>query len=94
MAATARISLQLEPTEKQAITKKAKALGMSVNDYVRSAVRSFNPEAVREQEVDALLAQVEKSTVRAEAALDDALAFIAASQRRIEQMERKARERA
>ncbi len=90
MPATARIPLQLEPSEKQAIAKKAKAQGVSVNDYVRSAVRSFDPDTLRDGEIDSLLAQVEGSTKRAEAALDDALAFIAASQKRIEAMERKA----
>jgi uncharacterized protein (DUF1778 family) len=90
MPATARIPLQLEPSEKQAITKKAKAQGVSVNDYVRSAVRSFDPETLRDEEIDSLLAQVESSTQRAETALDDALAYISASQKRIAAMERKA----
>lgn len=89
MAATARIPLQVEQTEKQAIADKAKAVGMSVNDYVRTAVRSYNPNSVKEKEIDALLAEVNKSVTRAETALDDTLAFIAASQKRIAQMERK-----
>lgn len=90
MAATARIPLQVEQTEKQAIAGKAKAVGMSVNDYVRTAIRSYNPNSVKEQEIDALLAEVNKSVTRAESALDDTLAFITASQKRIAQMERKA----
>ena len=91
MAATARIPLQVEQTEKQTIANKAKSAGMSVNDYVRTAVRSFKPDVVKDKEIDALLAEVEQSVNRAESALDDALAFIAASEKRIAQMERKAR---
>ena len=90
MPATARIPLQLEPSEKLAIAKKAKAQGVSVNDYVRRAVRAFNPETLRDQEIDSVIAQVASSTQRAEAALEDALAFISASQKRIAEMERKA----
>jgi uncharacterized protein (DUF1778 family) len=90
MPATARIPLQLEPSEKLAITKKARAHGVSVNDYVRSAVRSFDPESLRDEEIDSLLSQVKISTQRAEAALDDALTFIDASQKRIAEMERNA----
>ena len=90
MPATARIPLQLEPSEKLAIAKRAKAQGVSVNDYVRSAVRAFNPETLRDQEIDSVLAQVARSSQHAEAALDDALDFIAASQKRIAEMERKA----
>lgn len=88
MAVTARIPLQLEPAEKRAVARKARALGMSVNDYVRNAIRSFDPEQVQERQIDAVLRQALASTARAEKALDQALASIAASERRLKRLER------
>ena len=74
MAVTARMPLQLEPAEKRNVARKAKALGMSVNDYVRTALRSFRPELVSEREIDHILRELTASTARAERALDRALA--------------------
>jgi hypothetical protein len=88
MAVTARIPLQLEPAEKRIVARKAKALGLSVNDYVRNAIRSFQPEQLQEREIDAVLRQALASAARAEKALDQALAAIAASERRLKRLER------
>ncbi len=80
--------MQLEPSEKRAVARKARALGVSVNDYVRNALRSFNPEQLQERQIEAVLRQALASTARAEKALDHALASIAASERRLKRLER------
>ncbi len=64
---------------------------MSVNDYVRTALRSFRPEEVSEREIDHMLRQVTASTTRAERALDRALAAVAASEKRLNRMESRRR---
>ena len=93
MAVTARIPLQLEPEEKRTVARKARALGMSVNDYVRTALRSFRPEQISGREIDHVLRQVTVSTARAERALDRALAAIAASEKRLKRMELRRRKK-
>ena len=93
MAVTARMPLQLEPAEKRNVARKAKALGMSVNDYVRTALRSFRPELVSEREIDHILRELTASTARAERALDRALAAAAASEKRLNRMEQRGRRR-
>ena len=87
MAVSASIPLQLEPAEKRNVARKAKALGMSVNDYVRTALRSFRPEQVSERQIDHMLRELTASTARAERALDRALAAAAASEKRLNRME-------
>lgn len=79
--------MQLEPAEKRTVARKAKALGMSVNDYVRKAIRSFQPQEIQEGQVDVVLRQAVASAARAEKALDRALAAIAASERRLKRLE-------
>lgn len=86
--ATKRISILVTRQEKASITRAAKAAGVSVGEFLRRAAASFNPS-----EDDALLEgmidQMTKTTAQASAAIDDALAFVEASNQRIAELEAK-----
>lgn len=90
MALTARIPLQLEPQEKLALGRRAKAAGITVNEYARRALRAFNPEALVEEQIAAVLKELDASTIRAERSLDAALAAIAASNKRLSRLNKSA----
>ena len=65
---------------------KAKRLGLNLSELMRRGASAYSPEEA-EDELEALLEKIVKSTAEAEAALDDALAFVAESNRRIAAME-------
>lgn len=85
--ATERIVVQVTPTQKKAISSTAKRLGLNVSELMRQAVQSFQPKS-DEGDLDALIDRINSSTKEANAALDDALAFVQASNKRIEAMNR------
>ena len=86
MALTARIPLQLDPEEKRALGRRAKAAGITVNEYARRALRAFDPDALVEEQIGAVLTELDASTTRAEKSLDAALAAIAASNKRLDRL--------
>ncbi len=68
MAATERVTILMEPAQKAALTKRARAVGQSVGEYVRN-------RALDEDELlTALVAELKASTAKAVATVDDALA--------------------
>lgn len=85
VTATERIVVQVTPVQKKAIANTAKRLGINVSELMRQAAQGFTP-AEDEQEILALVERVNRSTQEANAALDDALAFIEASNQRIAAM--------
>lgn len=93
MALTARIPLQLEPEEKRSVGRRARAAGITVNEYARRALRAFDPDALLEEQIGVVLKELDASTTRAEESLDAALASIAASEKRIVRLEATARKR-
>ena len=90
MAATKRISVLVTTAGKRRIAKRAKAAGLSRGEFLRRAAASFRP-AEDDNVLEGMLDQVTKSTARASAAIDVALAFIEASNKRIARMERRER---
>lgn len=90
MALTARIPLQLEPGEKEALVRRAKAAGIPVNEYARRALRAFDPETLVEEQIAAVLKELDASTSRAERSLDSALATISLSKKRLRKLGRPA----
>jgi hypothetical protein len=93
MTLSARIPLQLEPGEKKSLVRRAKVAGITVNEYARRALRAFDPDALLEEQIGAVLKELDASTTRAEESLDAALASIAASEKRIARLEATARKR-
>jgi len=86
--ATERIPVLVTPMEKGQIAKMAKAAGVSMGEFLRRAASSY-----RSSEDDKVLLgmidQMNKTTARASASIDDALTFVEASNKRIAAMERK-----
>ena len=75
--ATERVTVLMTPVEKAALEAKAKGAGVSVGEFVRRSVDSFDPEEAAELvQLAALAAALERSNNEASAALDRALASI------------------
>lgn len=84
-AATERIVVQVTAVQKRAIAQTAKRLGLNVSELMRQAAQGFTPSE-DEQDILALVERVNVSTKEANEALDDALSFIAESNKRIAAM--------
>jgi hypothetical protein len=84
--ATARIVVQVTPTEKRSISAKAKSLGIPVSKLMRSSANAFSPED-DQAELAVLADAAHAAAERSCKAIDDSLAFIAASEKRIAKME-------
>ena len=84
-AATERIVVQVTAVQKRAIAGTAKRLGLNVSELMRQAAQGFTPSD-DEQEIFALVERVNASTKEANDALDDALSFVAESNKRIAAM--------
>ncbi len=89
-AARERIVVQVTRTQKDAIGLAAKKLGLNMSELMRQAAQGFQPKA-DDDDVNALIQRVNLSTKDANDALDDALAFIHESNKRIEAMNKAAR---
>jgi len=88
--ATARIPVLVTNAQKERIAKMAQASGLTMGEFLRRAADSYNPREDDEL-LEGLINQVLKTTEKASLAIDDALAFVAASQERIEKIEADAR---
>jgi hypothetical protein len=84
--ATERIPVLVTKAQKQRLVAKAKEAGLTMGEYLRRAGEGYNPSE-EEALLDGLLNQVVKSTLRAEKAMDEALAFVAASEKRLAKLE-------
>ena len=87
--ASERIPVLVTAAEKGHIAKMAKGAVLSMGEFLRRAAASFRP-GDDDQNLDAMIDQMNKTTTRANAAIDKALAEVAASNKRIATMERKA----
>lgn len=84
--ANQRIPVLVSEKEKNQIARQAKKSGLSMGEYLRRAAAAYNTSE-EELALDAMIDQMVKATDSAEAAIDDALAFVAESNARIAQME-------
>lgn len=85
--ATARIPVLVTVTEKGQIAQMAKDAGMSMGEFLRRAASAYRPSE-EDKMLEGMIDQMIKTTARANAAIDEALAFVEASNRRIAAMER------
>lgn len=77
-----RLNVVVTADEKIRITRAARDAGISTGEYMRRAAAAyFTPE--EEAVLDGMLRLLNESTLRTSAAIDSALAWIAASNRRI-----------
>lgn len=86
-SATARIVVQATPQEKRSLTAKARALGISVSELMRTGAAAFNPAP---EDLVELARAAQQSIDRSMAAVDAAMAEIAQSNARIKAMQAKA----
>ncbi|MDR3220866.1 MAG: hypothetical protein LBU46_02500 [Candidatus Accumulibacter sp.] len=86
--ATQRIPVLVTPDEKKQIAQMAKHAGLSMGEYFRRAAMAFRPSE-DEKLLEGMIEQMNKTTAQANAAIDEALAFVEASNERIAAMERK-----
>lgn len=84
--ATERIPVLVSAEEKAMIAKLAKDAHLSMGEFLRRAAASFRP-AEDDRMLEGMIDQMAKTTAQASAAIDDALAFVEASNRRIATME-------
>lgn len=85
-AAVERIVVQATPQDKKAIAAKAKKLDLPISELMRRGAFAYQPDG-SDVELATLAGAAQAAAERAAAAIDDAVAFIDASERRIAAME-------
>jgi hypothetical protein len=83
-----RIVVQATRREKKAIMAKARRLGLPISELMRRGAAAYEPIETNE-ELGALADRAKAASDRAVAAIDDALRFVAASNKRIAELEAK-----
>jgi Mobilization protein NikA len=79
-SATERVTVLMTREEKSALEAKAKVAGVSVGEFVRRSVVSFDPDEAEDLvQLAALAAELHRSNAEAHAALDRALAAVEAT---------------
>lgn len=91
-AAVERIVVQTTPRQKKAIVAKARKLGLPISELMRRGAVAYEPGDA-DADLGALAEAAQAAAGRAGAAIDDALAFIEASNRRIAALEASGRRR-
>lgn len=89
-AAIERIVVQATAKEKKAIAAKAKRLGLPISELMRRGAAAYE-SADSDEELGVLADAARAAAERAGAAIDSALDFVEASNRRIAALESKAR---
>jgi hypothetical protein len=84
--ATERIPVLVTPREKKQIAKMAKDAGLSMGEYMRRAAAAFRASE-DEKVLEGMIDQMLKTTEQANQAIDKALKFVRASNRRIARLE-------
>jgi uncharacterized protein (DUF1778 family) len=85
--ATERIVVQVTPKQKQHLIEQAKISGLNVSEFIRRAAERFR-NAPEDQELEELLIQAERAAKESMALIDETLAFVAASEKRLKKLER------
>ena len=88
--AIARIVVQATPQEKKAITAIAKRLGMPISELMRRGATAYETTQ-SDEELGALADAAKVAAERVSESIDETLAFVEASNKRIAAMESKAR---
>jgi len=83
---TESIPVLVTSVEKERIAKLASESGMSMGEFLRCAAESFRPENETAMLLG-LIDQMLETTARASDAIDDALEFIDASNRRMDALD-------
>jgi len=86
--AVERIVVQASAQEKKAIAAKAKRLGLPISELMRRGANAYQSDAA-DEELATLADAARAAAERAAESIDDAVAFVAASNKRISAMEAK-----
>ena len=86
--ATERIPVLVTVQEKAVIAKMAKESDLSMGEFLRRAAATYRPDE-ENKILEGMINQMVKSTSQANAAIDNALAFVEDSNKRIAAMEAK-----
>lgn len=86
--ATERLPILVTKAQKAQIAKKAKDAKLTMGEFVRRAAQAYTP-GEDNTILEGLIDQVKKTAREASGAIDSALAFVTASNARIERMEAK-----
>lgn len=92
VAATDRIPVLVTPPEKSRFATMARAAGLSMGEFFRRAANAYNPSE-DDTLLEGMINQMNKTTVQASKTIDEALALVEASNKRIAAMEKRAAER-
>ena len=84
--ATERIPVLVTSQEKEKIVKRASEAGLSTGEFLRRAAASFSPDDESEMLLG-MIDQMIKTTARASAAIDDAMEFVDASNKRMAELD-------
>ena len=84
-----RIVVQATLQEKKAITEKAKKLGLLISESMRRGASAYESKEA-DEELGIFADKAKAAADRASESIDDVLAFVAASNKRIAVMEAKA----
>lgn len=85
-SASERIPVLVTPSEKAAIAKRAREAHLSMGEFLRRSAASYCPTE-DEMMLEGMIQQMVKATAQAGAAIDDALAFVESSNKRIAALE-------
>lgn len=88
--AVERIVVQATAQQKKAIAAKAKKLGLPISELMRRGASAYQATEA-DEELSALTDAAKAAAERAAASIDDAIAFIEASNTRIAKMEEEAK---
>jgi hypothetical protein len=83
-----RLVVQLTSKEKREICRKAREAGLNVSEFVRRALAGSTDDS---SELNELLDRTKAAAKESIAVIDDALAYVNESNRRIAQMEARAK---
>jgi len=85
--ATQRIPVLVTVTEKIQIAKRARDTGLSMGEFLRRAAVAFHP-AEDDAAIEGMIDQMLKTTKAANRAMDNALAYLDESNKRMAKMEK------
>ena len=85
--ANQRIPVLVTEKEKAKIARAAEKAGLSMGEYLRRAAASYDATK-DETTLEAMIEQMLIATASAEAAIEEAIAFVETSNKRIDEMER------
>jgi len=84
---TERVPLLMTAIEKSKVASNAKKAGITISEYIRRAIESYKPRE-DDKVLEAMIDQMNKTTINTEKSIDDVLAFVAESNKRINAMEK------